>query len=912
MSGDALLLTASADAFDFLSPTPVAAGTAITVHDAAELAAALHAATGGETIFLAAGDYGRVVIDDRYGDTVTLLSDPAAPAVIRNLVIRDAAHVTLDGAVLDYSFTPGKSTIQDRPFTVTGSDAITLRNIRFDGDVAAGTGTVDDGAGAGIGLTLKDSRAITVENSLIAGFYRGATVFNCDGITFTGNEVTAIRSDGLNLAATQGALISGNYFHDFREAEGSTDHRDMIQVYSAKTTRPSTDLTITGNIFDMGQGSTAQTVWMRNEAVDAGAGDAMFYRNIVVEENFIRNGHVHGISVGQAHGVSVQNNTLVLGIPDSVGGGGWPLVSVNAAATEVTIANNLGQKLGALKAQDGWTIANNLDLQAIYPARPGYMPEIFVNPHAGAAAEPADYRILPDSSAALAGQGASWMLYDGAPAALLAAAQFDDSPACNQVCVDGSLSTGPSGDAAAAGARFLWDFGDGTSAEGVRQSHVYASPGTYQITLTVELPDGQKDTASLSTTIAGPDVLTYDGHSGTMFSHLQGQDTALAAALPLVDLGDGSQAIQFSGGTADPVTLPKSALRALWGAEGFHLSTSLRMGSDGDAGTLAQIDSSFQVNVTKTGEAVLRLTPDGGSEIVVTTKGARLTDGHWHDLDITWDGDSGALTLAVDGRILGETTLVGQLQEERSWGLSLGNPWGKSFLGQIRAFELDAEPQNYVAAPDPGPAPALAPEASPAPVPAPQRILFDPGILGDDLKIFRDADAGDAPILLAPGTAAVQFGRVAAHEDSQQIAISTTFGRLADGGGTGQLIWNPGRFCLSLSKDALLVQVATAEAGDGMARFRTGDLGLDKAGMHAVVVLVDAEADVLKLYLDDVLVLDARGVDLELADIGREYGWDVGNRWKGVPSGDFAVAVTDFALADFSAVDPAVEALLIA
>ena len=101
MSGDALLLTASADAFDFLTPTQVATGTQIRVQDAAGLAAALKAATGGETIVLAAGDYGRLVIDGRYAETVTLLSDPAAPAVIRSLDIRGAAHVTLYGVLLD-------------------------------------------------------------------------------------------------------------------------------------------------------------------------------------------------------------------------------------------------------------------------------------------------------------------------------------------------------------------------------------------------------------------------------------------------------------------------------------------------------------------------------------------------------------------------------------------------------------------------------------------------------------------------------------------------------------------------------------------------------------------------------------------------------------------------------------------
>ncbi len=45
---------------------------------------------------------------------------------------------------------------------------------------------------------------------------------------------------------------------------------------------------------------------------------------------------------------------------------------------------------------------------------------------------------------------------------------------------------------------YLWDFGDGNSAEGMEVSHVYESPGTYQVTLTVD--DGTGLANSVTTT----------------------------------------------------------------------------------------------------------------------------------------------------------------------------------------------------------------------------------------------------------------------------------------------------------------------------------------------------------------------------------------------------------------------------
>ena len=74
-----------------------------------------------------------------------------------------------------------------------------------------------------------------------------------------------------------------------------------------------------------------------------------------------------------------------------------------------------------------------------------------------------------------------------------------------QVDLDASESYDPDGQIV----RYLWDFGDGNSGDGVTAQHLYADPGTYTVSLTVV------DDGGAMTTLKMDDMISVTGSSST-------------------------------------------------------------------------------------------------------------------------------------------------------------------------------------------------------------------------------------------------------------------------------------------------------------------------------------------------------------------------------------------------------------
>ena len=287
------------------------------VTNSAQLATALNQASGGDKIVLASGDYGRLDINEKFSSTVTITSaDAGHPAKFSSMLMNGAQNVTIDKVSFDYTYKATDSATY-KPFEVANSSKVVIHNSVFDGDVKSGGATIFDGYGTGVGLSVRGSSAVQVAGNEFKNWGTALKVNDSQNIQIQTNDIHDIRRDGSNFVNVQGILIENNHIHDFKGLPDGIDHRDMIQFWTTGTNQPSTNITIRGNLLDIGQGSHTQSIFMRNDVVDKGlAGASMYYQNVLIENNTIINHHLHGITIGETEGLTIRGNTLTAAVPD--------------------------------------------------------------------------------------------------------------------------------------------------------------------------------------------------------------------------------------------------------------------------------------------------------------------------------------------------------------------------------------------------------------------------------------------------------------------------------------------------------------------------------------------------------------------------------------------------------------------
>ncbi len=378
---------------------------------------ALRLARGGDTILLQPGDYGAVDIHDLAPTAPVILRavGTGTPVRFTGLALRNTANITLDGILFDYGFKEGDPQWA-APFSVSNSQKITIRNSRFVGDSVSVGAAVDQGYGNGVGLRIDNSRDIAVLGNQIASFHRGLIVADSDRVTVSLNDVSAIRSDGMNFVAVQSLLVAGNYLHDFQISEASGDHADMIQFWTAGTTRPTQDVILRDNVLNSGIDGWTQSILIGNELVAQGkAGASMFYQNITITGNVIINSHLHGITVGETKELTIADNTLIHNrLTDGKTDNPplWtPQINVSERAENVSILRNLTPGISGPKNRPDWTVKDNYLTQDKNPSSPGFIGRIFANAMAGDPGDLTSFTYLPEGPAGSGKLGAPRLLH---------------------------------------------------------------------------------------------------------------------------------------------------------------------------------------------------------------------------------------------------------------------------------------------------------------------------------------------------------------------------------------------------------------------------------------------------------------------------------------------------------------------
>ena len=696
-----------------------------------ELRIALAAARAGDVLVLAPGTYTPTDLKTDPGRTaedgaITIRSqDSANPAAFAGLKVKGVVGVIFDGVTFDYIFAPGDNGPDKKginwPFMISGSTNVTIRNSLFDGDLASEGAPEDKGFPTATGLVVRGTRGLVLENNVFTLWGRALAIDGSGSVEIRGNDIHSIRMDGIDLAAINGAVIEGNHIHDFKRSLASKDHADMIQFWTAGTKSPSKNITIRGNLFDSGIGAYTQSIFMRNELVDQKkAGAEMYYRDVLIEQNVIINAHLHGITLGETDGLTIRNNTLIHNTssdgPENNPKVWIPRINVSGQSSNVTITGNISDQPLQPRGRADWVISDNLAIQDRNPGGPGYYDSVFMAARTGDPADISIYAYRPGGPADGTGVGADALRPDrigaltaatqptgpvrvGAPpvqppegvTVLTAFVQvIPDGRYLNRFRFDASQSFIP---AEGGSASYHWEV-EGDQAEGPVLERDFATPGTHQVTLVVQMSDGTRDEARATVSVPETGVLRFDGATGTLLANGP-KGPATLTDLPLAD-ADGAKVLLT--GAAKPYQVPPALVGGFFGASDFSLK--LRFRTDGTpkaAGEILRVHQVLVLAIAANGGAELQLFLNGAAKPqVLKTAPLRLQDGGWHDLEVQFDATAGKAALWVDGaqKAAGRaTSAIGPMQ---SWGLSLGNPFGqKTMNGQIASLTLDSNEARF-------------------------------------------------------------------------------------------------------------------------------------------------------------------------------------------------------------------------
>ncbi|MCR8726851.1 right-handed parallel beta-helix repeat-containing protein, partial [Frigidibacter sp. ROC022] len=308
---------------------------------------ALSSAKGGETIVMKSGDYGSLDISGKsFSSYVTLVSEEPLGAVFDQVKIRDTDYLRIDNVHVD---NPSNGSSASSIVSVTeGSNHVQFLNSEVNGKV--------DGTYTGhYGLYTKDVTDVTFSGNYVHDVKIGGTFYNAEDLTVSGNTIDYTGSDSLKFISVHGVLIEGNMGarHIYPEA-GS--HLDFIQFQG----NDSSDIVIRGNVSLPGTRGDVQGIFM----------DDAHYTNVLIEQNVIVTGMIHGVTLTSGTNVVARNNTVI------------NLSDEGSKATKVMVDGQSYDNIQTSYLQDA-SSGTNLTLQNVDSNGPLYYGDFFVNPEAG-------------------------------------------------------------------------------------------------------------------------------------------------------------------------------------------------------------------------------------------------------------------------------------------------------------------------------------------------------------------------------------------------------------------------------------------------------------------------------------------------------------------------------------------------
>lgn len=352
------------------------------------LPAAIAAAHGGDTITVAPGQCGPLVISKAQFDKPVTIRGGTYPSV----TVVGSKGVTLDGITV--AFKPDANT---RNFYsaigISGSSNVSLLRSTITGGPAVNgvppEALVLDASGNVLGwpaaraVTLTSNTDTTISGNVISFFHKGVVINSGTGFVIDGNDIGALRTTPISGGPIGNITITNNHLHDSTPWRfgGTGDHGDFIHLWTLPAGAPVVNVTIAGNFLDQGTHFPMLGIYLDDNMNKVG------FRNVLIEQNVVSNNNAQAIRLENVIG-TVRQNSLVMNRDGDYHA--YPGVLV-AGGSAIDLSGNIYSRLsiypGATAAQSG----------NVTVLRPDY-PKLFVN---GLAVTPGrgDFARLPGVTA---------------------------------------------------------------------------------------------------------------------------------------------------------------------------------------------------------------------------------------------------------------------------------------------------------------------------------------------------------------------------------------------------------------------------------------------------------------------------------------------------------------------------------
>ena len=280
---------------------------AIINADTGNFRAQLATLKAGDTLQLAAGNYGAVLLANlNFGTGITIKGGS-----FTSIALSRVSGVTFDGAAVSFQPT-ATSDNNAQAIRVWDCDRVTITNAKVSGGLAvngvAQSAKVLDATGnvlglpAGKGVNFENSRDCAITNSDISLFHKGIT-FSGSNLTISGNDIHDLRTTPISGSAVSGLVITGNHSwssHPWNFG-GAGDHGDRIHIWTDKTAM--TGVVITGNLLEQGSGDPMLGIYLDDN------GKGLGFPGAVITGNTVIDGTGQGMLLENVSG-TVSNNTL--------------------------------------------------------------------------------------------------------------------------------------------------------------------------------------------------------------------------------------------------------------------------------------------------------------------------------------------------------------------------------------------------------------------------------------------------------------------------------------------------------------------------------------------------------------------------------------------------------------------------